>query len=340
MQFVQRSIKIALLLGLVTGSTYAQDQSTILRPILGFTVDRTGASISPILGVAGASILDQNLELGIEIRNAVISADHDYALVERADDSKIILSKLRENLFPLELPGLQTGPSLIAISPTGAAAAFLNRTTGFLQTFRGMPDSPEMVYEFDTSVVPGERTALAVNDDGNIVLINSSNADAGSSTAWVTLANGALWAIPSANVSSMAFLPRRSDAIVADADTQEVFLVSELDGAANRIPLIFSNRAAGIPADIATSHDGRLVFVVSAGSQEVTIVDVDTRTSTVVDCSCSPTRPERLKENAVFLLDRPPADLLHLLDLSGSEPRVLVVPVKPNTMQFEGSGEQ
>src|SRR5262245_13878303 len=120
MQFVQRLIKIALLVGLVTGSTYAQDQSTILRPILGFTVDRTGASISPILGVAGASILDQSLELGMEIRNVVVSADHDYALMERSDDAKIILSKLRENLFPLELPGLHTGPSLIAISPTGS----------------------------------------------------------------------------------------------------------------------------------------------------------------------------------------------------------------------------
>jgi DNA-binding beta-propeller fold protein YncE len=340
MQFVQRLIKTALLVGLVTGSMYAQDQSTILRPILGFTVDRTGASISPILGVAGASILDQNFDFGIEVRNAVISVDHDYALVERADDAKIILSKLRENVFPLELPGLHTGPSLIAISPSGTAAAFLNRTTGFLQTFRGMPDSAEMVYEFDTSVVPGERTALAVNDDGNIALIKSADADAGSNTAWVTFANGALWAIPSANVSSIAFLPRRSDAIVADAGTQEVFLVSDLNGAANRIPLISLNRAAGIPADVATSQDGRLVFVVSAGSQEVTIVDVDTHISTVVDCSCSPTRPERLKGNAIFLLDRPPADLLHVLDLSGSEPRVLVIPVKPNTVQFEGPVEQ
>jgi hypothetical protein len=340
MQFFERVIQAALLIVLVTGSTFAQNPSTIRGPILGFTVDRTGASISPILGVAGASVLDQKLDLGIEIRNAVISSDHDYALVERADDARIFVSKLLESGVMGELPGLYGGPGLMAISPSGTAAAFLNHASGLLQTFRGMPDNPEMVYEFDTSVVPGERTAIAPSDDGNIVLINSADADAGNNTAWVTFSNGALWALPSSNVSSIAFLPRRYDLIVTDADTQELFLVLNLDGPANRIPLISMNRAAGIPADVATSQDGRFVFAVSAGSPEIMIADVETRTSTVIDCSCSPSRPERLKGNAVFLLDRPPANLLHVLDLSGSEPQILVIPAKPNAMPFEGSGEQ
>ena len=116
-----------------------------------------------------------------------------------------------------ELPELQTGPSLIAISPRGTAAAFLNRASGFLQTFRGMPDAPELAYEFDTSFIPGEATAIAVNDDGNVALLNFADGEAGSNTAWVTSSNGALWALPSSHVSSMAFLPHRNDAIFADA---------------------------------------------------------------------------------------------------------------------------
>ena len=169
-----------------------------------------------------------------------------------------------------------------------------------------MPDAPELVYEFDTSVIPGEATAIAVNDDGNIALINFADADAGSNTAWVTSTNGALWALPSSHVSSMAFLPHRNDAIVADADTQEIFLVLDLDGAGNRIPLISLNRPAGIFADVAASQDGSSLFVVSAGFPEITIVDAETHTSTVIDCSCSPTRLRRLKGNAIlFSMDRP-----------------------------------
>jgi hypothetical protein len=337
MKLLQHLFGTAFLIVLVIGKASAQEQS-FGRPILGFTVDKTGATISPILGVAGASILDQHLDLGFEIRNSVISPEHNYALAERTEDEQILVLKVLEDVTIAELPGLRTGPSLIAISPRGTAAAFLNRASGFVQTFRGMPDTPELVYQFDASSIPGLATAITVNDDGNVVLINFADGEGGSNTAWVTSSNGALWAVPSSHVSSMAFLPRRTDAIFADAGTQEIFLVLDLDGAGNRIPLLSLDRPAGIFTDVAASRDGSSLFVVSAGFPEVTIVDAETHTSTVIDCACSPTRLGRLKGNAI-LLDGPPADLLHVLDFSESESRIVVVPAKPNTTRFEGSEE-
>ena len=108
MRYVQRYLGTAIVIGLFTGNTCAQDQS-IGRPILGFTVDQTGASISPILGVVGASILDQNLDLGFEIRNAVISPEHNYALAERSEDAKTVLFKVLENVpAVVELSELHT----------------------------------------------------------------------------------------------------------------------------------------------------------------------------------------------------------------------------------------
>lgn len=339
MRYVQRLLVTAIVIGLFTVNTCAQDQS-IGRPILGLAVDQTGASISPILGVVGASILDQNLDLGFEIRNAVISPEHNYALAERSEDAKTVLFKVLESAPAIiELSELQAGPSLIAISPRGTAAAFLNRASGLLRTFRGMPDVPELAYEFDTSVIPGEATAIAINDDGNIALVNFADADAGGNTAWVISTNGSLWALPSSHVSSMAFLPHRNDAIVADSDTQEIFLVLDLDGAGNRIPLISLNRPAGTRTNVAASQDGSSLFIVSAGFSEVTLVDAETHASTVIDCSCSPTRLERLKGNAV-LLDGPPSDLLHVLDLSASELRIVIIPPNTKTTTLEGSEEQ
>ena len=338
-RFIDRFLRAVLLFPLFTGNTCAQDP-LIGRPILGFTVDQTGASISPIVGVVGASVLDQSLELGINVRNAVISPEHNYALAEQSEDAKIILLKVLEDTPTVtEFPGLYSGSGLIAISPRGAAAAFLNRASGFLQTFRGMPDAPELVHQFDTSVIPGEPTEIAVNDDGNIALMNFADHEAGTNTAWVSSSNGALWAVPSSHVSAMAFLPRRYDAIFADADTQEVFLVLDLNGTGNRIPLLSLSGSAGTFINVGASPEGRLLYAVSAGSQEVTIVDAETYTSTAIYCSCSPTRLEPLKGNAV-LLDAPPADLLHVLDVSAAEPRIVVIPAQPNTTALEGSEVQ
>ena len=339
MKHLQHLFGTAFLIVLVIGNASAQEQS-FGRPILGFTVDTTGASISPILGVAGASILDKHLDFGFEIRNSVVSPEHNYALAERTEDEQILVLKVLEDVLTIaELPELRTGPSLIAISPRGTAVAFLNRAAGFVQTFRGMPDTPELVYQFDASLIPGVATAITVNDDGNVVLVNFADGELGTNTAWVTSSNGALWAVPSSHVSSMAFLPRRNDAIFADAATQEIFLVLDLDGAGTRIPLLSLDRPAGIFTDVAASQDGSRLFVVSAGFPEVTIVDTETHTSTVIDCACSPTRLGRLKGNAI-VLDSPPADLLHVLDFSESESRIVVVPAKPNTPPLEGTEEQ
>jgi len=137
----------------------------------------------------------------------------------------------------------------------------------------------------------------------------------------------------------MAFLPHRDDAIFGDADTQEIFLVLDLDGMGNRIPLLSFNGAAGTAMNVGASQDGRFVYAISAGSPEVTIADAETSTSTVIDCSCRPTRLERLKEKAV-LLDASPADLLHVLDISAAEPRIVVIPRQQNTTQPEGSEVQ
>src|SRR5262245_28654301 len=72
-------------------AAFGQDQSAINGPILGFVEDPDGASIRPIRGVLGASVLGQPLVLGSEIRNAVISPKQDYALAIRTDTGAVVL---------------------------------------------------------------------------------------------------------------------------------------------------------------------------------------------------------------------------------------------------------
>src|SRR5262249_14022994 len=123
MKHLQHLFGTAFLMVLVIGNASSQEQS-FGRPILGFTVDTTGASI-----------LDKRLDFGFEIRNSVISPEHNYALAERTEDEQILVLKVLEDVPTIaELPALHTGPSLIAVSPRGTAAAFLNRASGFVQT--------------------------------------------------------------------------------------------------------------------------------------------------------------------------------------------------------------
>src|SRR5215813_7222341 len=75
-------------------ASFGQDQSAISGPILGFIEDPNGASIQPIRGVLGASVLGQPLVLGSEIRNAVISPKQDYALAVRTDSGEVVLIPL------------------------------------------------------------------------------------------------------------------------------------------------------------------------------------------------------------------------------------------------------
>jgi hypothetical protein len=321
----------AILVSAARSATAYGQELSITGPLLGFAVDTAGTGISPIWGVPGASVLGQQLDLGVEIKTAIISPEQNYALAVRSSDARMVVLNLSESPPSVaELPELHAEETRMAISPRGTAAAFIG--SGSLRTFRGLPYSPEVVYQFDTSHLPGTPASVGVSDDGDVVVTTLLDG-AGNVTAWVSTSNGALWQLPQPHVSSVAFLPGRYDAIVADAVTQEVFLLIGLGGTTGRVPLFQSNLPAGSPLSVASSRDGSF-FVVSSESSELTLVDAQTHTSTVVECSCSPTGVRLLRENGVFLLNRLPSDLLYVLDVS-SEPRVVVVPAELTPARLE-----
>src|SRR5262245_53858305 len=110
-------------------AAFGQDQSVSINgPILGFVQDRGGAAIQPIRGVLGASAVGQPLELGSEIRNAIVSPKHDYALANRSETGEAVLVRLGVDSVAMSpLDGVHAGSGQIAISPTGSAAAFFGR---------------------------------------------------------------------------------------------------------------------------------------------------------------------------------------------------------------------
>src|SRR5262249_7349003 len=157
--------------------------------------------------------------------------------------------------------------NLIAVSPSGKAAALFG-PDGTLQSVRQLPDAPELVLQVDLSDIPGHLQGMAVADDGTLVLLNFLSP--GEAALWAVSSNGSRWVLPAQHPSSASFLADRHDVLIADDAAQEVFLLSNIDQEAARLPVAsFAEGFLGF-SGVAASDDGLHVFISSRKSDTVT----------------------------------------------------------------------
>jgi hypothetical protein len=306
-------------------AAFGQDQSAINGPILGFIEDPNGASIQPIRGVLGASVLGQPLVLGSEIRNAVISPKQDYSLAIRTDGGEVVLIPLGSDPVRLDsLSGVHAGATRIAISPSGTAAAVFGQDRT-VQSIRRLPDTPELVFQFDVSDIPGNLQGLAVADDGTLALLNFMTPD--DAALWVVSSNGSRWVLPAQRPSAATFLTNRHDVVIADDAAQEVFLLSNIDQEASRFSVASFGDGFRAFSGVAASDDGLHVFVTSRKSETVTLIDLERGLSVALPCQCQATGFRALKGTSVFRLSDLTDSPIAILDASSAEPRIIVLPV-------------
>ena len=169
-------IGIGFLIVLCSLSVAGQAGSPLGGPTLGFITDENGATIWPLLGVLGAAVPGQPLELSHAIVNATFSPQNNFALAIAAANTQPVLIRLDvSNPQIYSLPGARFNPGLIAISPAGGSAALYDRGSMVLQLLSGLPDSPRIAYEFDMSPLGGEVRGVAVSDDASLALVNTGN---------------------------------------------------------------------------------------------------------------------------------------------------------------------
>jgi hypothetical protein len=308
-------------------AAFGQDQSTINGPLLGFVEDPDGASIQPIRGVLGASVVGRPLVLDSGIRNAVISPKQDYALATRSESGKLVLIRLGSDPVRLDsLGGVHAGANRIAISPSGTAAAVFGQDRT-VQSIRRLPDTPELVFEFDASDIPGHLQGMAVADDGTLAVLNFMTP--GDAALWVVSANGSRWVLPAQRPSAASFLTNRHDVLIADDAAQEVFLLSNIDQEAARLSVASFGDGFHAFSGVAASEDGLHVFISSTKSDTVTLVDLEQGLSAAIPCQCQATGFRALKGASVFRLSDLTDGPITILDASSAEPRIIVLPVAP-----------
>lgn len=326
MRFLRSWIPTGLLIVVAAVAASPQDPGvSIGGPILGFIQDDSGASVRPILGVSGASVLGQNLELPAGLLGITVSPKQDYAVAVQSEDGQVLIIRFNAGTAAIApLPGSRPKPDLIETSPTGRAAALYAHDSRTLQLIGGLPDTPETTFEFDVSRFPGRLSGIAVSDDGKLALLNLVG-DEGASL-WVVDSAGFSWQVAAGRLSSMAFLPRRHDAVIADDATQEVFLLQNIDQGAFRFPAIVFSEDPRPFSGVVASNDGRTIFIAQHESDKITIVNLESRIATVVGCQCEPTGIHRLKGREVFRLNGLSGGPITVLDTSSDNPRISIIP--------------
>src|SRR5262249_34311450 len=225
------------------------------------------------------------------------------------------------------LDAIRTGADLIAISPSGTAAAAYTHGNKVVRSITRVADAPGIAFEFDASDIPGRVQSVAISDDGALALLNFTTGE--DSALWVVNSTGSRWVLPAQHPSAASFLAGRHDAVIADDAAQEVFVMRGIDQDASRISVAsFGDGFDGI-AGVAASPDGLRVFITTKKSGTVTVVDLQTSLSTVLPCRCVATGLHSLKGTSVFRLSDPADGAVAVLDASSSDPRILVVPVTP-----------
>jgi dipeptidyl aminopeptidase/acylaminoacyl peptidase len=329
-------IGTAVLIALPTFYSSAQSGSSINGPSLGFVSNENGTKIWPLLGILGAAVPGQPLVLPESITNAAISPQHDYTVATSTATGQPVIIRLGIP-DPVSLPvaGGRPNPSLIAISPTGSSVALYEKNSRVLQLVSGLPGSPQIAYELDISAAGDDVWDIAVSDDAALALVLAGNE---SRTLWAIQGSGAMTPVSATRPSRIAFFARRPDALIADDATQEVFLLQGLDQVPVRMPGIVLPEGNSQFSAIAASTDGRSIYVAQQGSEDVSIVDLQTRETTAVSCHCRPTVFFPLKGSSVFRLNGLSKGPIMVLDASASNPRTLFIPVDPAVLA--GDAEQ
>lgn len=297
-------------------------QGKVQGPVAGYVFDSGAHAVRPILGIPGASILGDPVDLGFSAIRAAVSPAQEAVLAIAADGSLHAFQLSAGAASEVAVNGFSVAPERIVFSPSGSAAAVYGG--GRIQVMTGIGSSPHAGSTFDISallVLPGNRGhqtlsgSFAVSDDGAYVLV------AGGSGVQV-FGGGSPRQVASGSGMAVAFARGNHDAIVAGTG---VTLIHDVGGAANAQSIA---EEGAIPATVgaAFSSDNSKLYLASAAARGVTGFDLAAGTSQTISCDCAPAGIQAMGN--FFRLNEVSADPLWLLDTTVTGPRIVFVPAK------------
>ena len=318
----QLLVAASLLVGLLAGNGWSQ----IRGPQLGYVFDQSQGVLRPILGVPGASRLGDPLPLEVPLALAEISSKQDYALGVTQGDGKLVLVTFGEGDQPSSVQTIESlglGASHITLSGEGKSAAVLFSESQSLRILSGLPEKPQVTGEVDLRLA-GFPEASALDDDGKLVILSVSE-NQGSRISLYSHETG-LQSLGIFGKVSALKLSTDQQVLIADRATQEVVLIRDVLGAAQRIRIAAREDGIDDPVALDFSRDRKRVFVANAGSGTVTGLDLRGGPPVVTACRCEPTTLKRLEGNSVFRITELSEKPFMLLESTPEGDRILFVP--------------
>ena len=301
-------------------------QGTLSGPSLGVFFDPQAQALRRIWGLPGAAVGGENLDLGFSVTQATVSPAQNYAFVASGDGSVFFVLPGQTTIAPQAVTSLPPMPDRVVISPAGQAAAFTYGKS--VKILTGLPESLDRIEEIDGSSLPGAPAALAISDDGAVLVVSVATDAQTSSAGGVFVFNrGDSGPRLVANAASdLSFLTNSHDALITDETSNSVTALQDIGGVATSQWTFVDDRLPA-PSSARASVDGQRFLVAGAKNNLVALLDRNGANPVFLPCTCSPDRISPLS-NSVYQLTGPDSGLLWILDLS-HDPQLLFVPIPP-----------
>ena len=304
------------ILGLAGIAAYAQ-QGQVAGPVAGYVFDNGSHALRPVLGIPGASVLGDPLNIGTDLFSAAVSPRLDSVIAVASDRSFHVFTLNNGTATETPVNGINAAPERVIFSPTGAAAALYAQ--GKIQIVKGLPSAPSPAGTYDLSGLlsgpagRGHRAftgSFAVSDDGAYLLVAAGG-------GVQLFGAGAPRQVASAADAALNFAPGTHDAAVAGTS---LTVLKDVAGSATPQPLGDADGAVGV----AFSADASKLYTASRAG--VRAFDLSAGTNSQVTCSCTPAGLSGM--GSLYRLNDLGSAPLWLLDTTSSSPRIVFVPVK------------
>jgi hypothetical protein len=329
MNLLMTAVHGGLALVILAGGVAAQDtngRSPVSGLVSGFIFDGS-TGIRPVLGVPGAATLGRPIARTAGLGAVVFSSSGDYALAVTPRGGQVILLRHLDASVTAEVLQTTALAARVVISPSGDRAVLYHPEPQSVSVVSGLPDAPAVSWSLEVPHLPGGLGALAVSDGGNAVLLAAA---ADESPVWLlTPTAGARVLSYVSSSSSLAFLPRSSDAVIGDGRADSVMLVRDPTGLAVRTQIGGAAEGLSRPIALEVTPDGSRVLVADAALAGVVSLGLAGEAPLSVTCNCSVAGLERLSGGFVFRLNEGGEAPLWLLDASSSPVRIVFVPDHP-----------
>lgn len=233
-----------------------QSSHSVGAPVVGFIAAANGASLSPILGIPGASRLGPTLSSAGS--SALYVAPKGAYVLTSGPGAATSIASLRPGAlqFGLQQTPISTAlfaPDLVVFSPSGSAAALYSKSAGTLQVLLGLPASPHVGQSFP---IAATLSQIAVSDDGEAVFVQDESGG-------VVALNGGVPLYKAQSAVTISFLPGAHSAVLADAAANRIV---ELN-ASGETAVIGSGVTT--PGALAVTADSNTILVASASGKSV-----------------------------------------------------------------------